>query len=73
MMKGWDNEKDPFWDQSMLFKQSMQTIVLGFALWVCLLFGAGQTPIMAATLNAAAGSVSQEQTQVVLFRKGWIK
>jgi len=65
MMKGWDNEKDPFWDQSMRFKQSMQTIVLGFALWVCLLFGAGQTPIMAATLNAAAGSISQEQTQTL--------
>ncbi len=38
----------------MLFKKSIQTIVLGFALWICLLFGAGQTPIMAANLTSSA-------------------
>jgi len=38
----------------MLFKKSIQTIVLGFALWLCLLFGAGQNPIMAANLTSSA-------------------
>ncbi len=38
----------------MLFKKSIQTIVLGFALWICLLFGAGQNPIMAANLTSSA-------------------
>ncbi len=38
----------------MLFKKSIQTILLGFALWVCLLFGAGQNPIMAANLPSSA-------------------
>lgn len=40
----------------MLFKKSIQTIVLGFALWLCLLFGAGQNPIMAANLTSSAGT-----------------
>jgi hypothetical protein len=38
----------------MLFKKSIQTIWLGFALWVCLLFGVGQNPIMAANLLSSA-------------------
>lgn len=49
----------------MLFKKSIRTILLGFALWVCLLSGVGQSPIMAATLDVAAGSASQEQIQAV--------
>ncbi len=53
-MKRWDNKKEPFWEQSMLFKKSIQTILLGFALWVCLLFGGGQNPIMAANLPSSA-------------------
>jgi rhodanese-related sulfurtransferase len=38
----------------MLLKKSIQTIVLGLALWICLLFGAGQNPIMVANLPASA-------------------
>ena len=64
-MRRWDNEKYPFWEKSMLFQKSIQTILLGFALWVCLLFGAGQNPIVAATLDAEAGSVSQERIQTL--------
>jgi rhodanese-related sulfurtransferase len=47
----------------MLLKKSIPTILLGFALWVCLLFSAGQNPIMAATLDAEAGSGSRERIQ----------
>lgn len=47
----------------MLFKKSIQTIVLGFALWFCLLWSVGQNPIIAATLDTKAGSVSQERIQ----------
>jgi rhodanese-related sulfurtransferase len=49
----------------MLFKKSIRTILLGFALWVCLLSGVGQNPIMAATLDVADGSASQEQIQAL--------
>lgn len=49
----------------MLFRKAIQTILLGFALWVCFLSGVGQNPIMAATLDAAAGSVSQERIQTL--------
>ena len=34
----------------MSFKKSIQTILLGFALCFCLLFGIGQNPILAATI-----------------------
>lgn len=48
----------------MIFKKPIQTILLGLALWVCLLFGVGQNPIMAATLTEAE-SISQERIQTL--------
>jgi len=48
----------------MIFKTSIQTILLGFAIWFCLLVGIGQNPIMAVTL-AEFGSISQERMQTL--------
>lgn len=48
----------------MIFKKPIQTILLGLALWVCLLFSVGQNPIMAATLTEAE-SISQERIKTL--------
>jgi rhodanese-related sulfurtransferase len=48
----------------MIFKKPIQTILLGFTLWVCLLIGVGQNPMIAATLTEA-GSISQERMQTL--------
>jgi rhodanese-related sulfurtransferase len=45
-----------------MFKQPIQTLLLGIALWVCLLFSVGHNPIMAATVTGV-GAVSQERLQ----------
>lgn len=49
----------------MRLKKLIQTILLGFTLWVCLCFGAGQNPIMAATLDVEAGSISAQRMQTL--------
>lgn len=49
----------------MLLKKSIQTIMLGFALWVCLLLDTGEPPSMAAAVDTAAGSISQERIQTL--------
>jgi rhodanese-related sulfurtransferase len=46
----------------MIFKKSIQTILLGFAIWFCLLVGVGQNPSIAATLTQAE-SISQAKMQ----------
>ncbi len=44
----------------MRFKKSIQTILLGFALWICLGLSAGQSPIMAANLPSSAAIADPE-------------
>lgn len=44
----------------MMFKNLIQTILLGFALWMCLWFGLGQVPVLAATLTETQ-SIAQER------------
>jgi rhodanese-related sulfurtransferase len=46
----------------MMFKNLIQTILLGFALWMCLWFGLGQIPVLAATLTETQ-SIAQERGQ----------
>jgi rhodanese-related sulfurtransferase len=46
----------------MIFKKSIQTILLGFAMCFCLLVGIGQNPTIAATLTQAE-SISQAKMQ----------
>ncbi|AFZ00188.1 Rhodanese-like protein [Calothrix sp. PCC 6303] len=48
----------------MMYKKLTQTILLGFALWLCLLVGVGQNPIIAATFTKT-GSISQERMQTM--------
>jgi len=48
----------------MIFKKTIQTILLGFAISFCLLVGVGQNPTMAATLTET-GSISQERIQTM--------
>jgi rhodanese-related sulfurtransferase len=40
----------------MIPKKSIQAILLGLALWVCLYFSMGQTPILAATPTSSASA-----------------
>jgi rhodanese-related sulfurtransferase len=48
----------------MIFKKTIKTILLGFAIWFCLLVGLGPNPILAATLTEA-GSIYQESMQAM--------
>jgi rhodanese-related sulfurtransferase len=48
----------------MIFKKPIQTLLLGLALWVCLLLGVEQNPTMAATLTEAE-SISQSRIQTL--------
>jgi rhodanese-related sulfurtransferase len=48
----------------MIFKKSIQTILLGFAMCFCLLLGIGQNPTIAATLTEAE-SISQARMQTL--------
>lgn len=45
-----------------MFKKLLQTVLLGFALWICLLFGVGHNPSMAVTLTSI-GSGFEESLQ----------
>jgi rhodanese-related sulfurtransferase len=46
----------------MMFKNLSQTILVGFALWVCLWFGLGQIPVFSATLTETQ-LIAQERGQ----------
>ncbi len=46
----------------MIFEKLVQTILLGFAIWFCLLVDVGQNPLIAATLTEAE-SISQARMQ----------
>ena len=48
----------------MIVKKPIQVLLLGLALWVCLLFSIEQNQTMAATLTEA-GSISQERIQTL--------
>lgn len=48
----------------MIFKKPIQTLLLGFVIWFCLLVSIGQNPIVAATLTEA-GSISQQRIQTL--------
>lgn len=48
----------------MMFKKPIQTILLAFAIWFCLLFGIGQNPTIAATLTEAE-LISPERMQTL--------
>ncbi len=48
----------------MIFKKTIQTLLLGFAILFCLLIGVGQNPTIAATLTDAE-SISQERMQTL--------
>lgn len=48
----------------MIFKKPIQTILLGFALWLWLLVSVGPNPILAATLTETE-SISQERIQTM--------
>jgi rhodanese-related sulfurtransferase len=55
---------NPFQEESMMFKKSIQTLLLGFALCCFLWVGIGQNPTIAATLTEA-GAISQERMQTL--------
>ncbi|MEA5513818.1 rhodanese-like domain-containing protein [Nodularia sp. UHCC 0506] len=48
----------------MMLKKPIQTILLAFAIWFCLLFGIGQNPTIAATLTEAE-LISPERMQTL--------
>lgn len=48
----------------MTFKTLIQTTLIGFAIWICLLIGVGQNPVIAATLTEPE-AISQERMQTL--------
>jgi rhodanese-related sulfurtransferase len=48
----------------MTFKKLIQTTLIGFAIWICLLIGVGQNLVIAETLTEA-GAISQERMQTL--------
>lgn len=48
----------------MIFKTLIQTTLIGFAIWICLLIGVGQNPVIAATLTEPE-AISQERMQTL--------
>lgn len=49
----------------MSFQKSIQTLLLGFVLWVCLWVGVGQNPMMAANFDAEVGAIAGEKMQTL--------
>ncbi|MEA5509402.1 rhodanese-like domain-containing protein [Crocosphaera sp. UHCC 0190] len=52
----------------MIFKKSVKTILLGFALWFCLFVGIGQNPVIAITLTET-DLLSQERILIPTLPK----
>jgi Protein of unknown function (DUF3122) len=63
---------NPFYEKFMIFKKTIQTILLGFAICFCLLVGVGQNPTRAAIrqLEEAPGQMVYQSRQTLKDRHG---
>ncbi|MEG4294054.1 DUF3122 domain-containing protein [Microcoleus sp. C2C3] len=64
--------KTQFPEKFMIFGKSIQTILIGLAIWFCLLVGLGQSPTIAAIreLEEAPGQMVYQSRQTLIDQNG---